>query len=119
MRIEIDTKHDSKEELQHLASFLMTLSRIQRRSELSQHEVPQQSHNMMGMFAQSSYPQPAPPTYAPQPTPQQYPMPEQYSQPTPDPAPSVFSLFDDPEPQPSSFNNVETEETQRSRIIPY
>jgi hypothetical protein len=89
MRIEVDTKSDSKEELRHLANMLMALS-----SSASSNVVvksrnifddPSPSVGMMGMFGDNSGSQTA----------------QQQSQPSQQSSPSMFSIFSD-SPQPSS-----------------
>jgi hypothetical protein len=86
MRIEVDTKSDSKEELRHLANMLMALSNSASSNVVVKSrnifDDPSPSVGMMGMFGDSSDSQPA----------------QQQSQPS---SPSMFSIFSD-SPQPSS-----------------
>jgi hypothetical protein len=86
MRIEIDTKSDSKEELKHLANMLMALSNSSSNVIVKRHNIfddPSPGIGMIGMFSDS-------PSQAAQ---------QQASQPTQ--SPSLFSIFSDP-PQSGS-----------------
>jgi len=82
MRIEIDTKSDSREELRHLANMLMALSSSASSSVIVKQrnifDDPSPGVGMMGMFGESSS----------QPSQQQSSQPAQSSQ-------SLFSIFSD------------------------
>jgi hypothetical protein len=91
MRIEIDTKHDTKEELEHLGNMLLALS---GKSGAKVYEKPKDmfsddSPGMFNMFSDSSPKEPE--------------------------TPAMFNMFDDSEPEPKESKDV----VDDIQIVPY
>ena len=100
MRIEIDTKNDTKEELAHLAKMLMSLSGSSyekpKHTDIFSDDAPA-SGGMFNMFGESGA-EPAQPA---------------------EPQQGVFSIFDNPSPEASEPTEEKRDLIDDLKIVPY